>query len=287
MNIYTLDTVMCDWVTLTSRFRYIYETWKAQVTVRAHPQKRMQYTGNFSDNIFIGQADQSGHPHYMTQASGEAAMGWLHKLVLSPRRERCTRIDLQITIDWPDPLDAARVRDLLVYAGWPSIPEIRSGPTGDTIYLLSRTSQRFMRIYQKDNGLIRYEWELKGEVADRVYDRLYHARYLYFECASIWCAETVESISDMAEYIPGLSKAFSLAQDQASGVIPERVAVSRRETNTEKWFRGTVEPAIMKAAYDHDSREWLLNWLSSIVDMVGTGFILDCEPVHNQQESGG
>lgn len=90
---------------------------------------------------------------------------------------RCSRLDLYLD-DWTGRLADVRDRIRDAYAqgqhsGFRKMPEFIDRPTWDatpkvTLYLGSRESTSFVRIYDKDEGRVRWERQLGRDVADTV-----------------------------------------------------------------------------------------------------------------------
>lgn len=93
----------------------------------------------------------------------------------------CSRLDLQVTVQVPDPtLKLAQIayRSACAWARNqkqpPTVTILQTHPVGDTLYLGRRQSNRFARLYDKHAedpeqyppGSWRYEVELKAEVAN-------------------------------------------------------------------------------------------------------------------------
>lgn len=140
------------------------------------PGKFLQYVGQKNDNLFHGSAIQNDRQHFMIQASGEMA----HELYLWLSENysdylgqfACTRVDLQRTVEQPQhwvPRDVyTSVRDN------DKVTSIIESETGSTVYIGNRTSDTFVRIYEKklDRDYLRFEFELKGKMAARAWHYL-------------------------------------------------------------------------------------------------------------------
>lgn len=144
----------------------------------------MQYQGETeqSGHYFAGAATQGGRDHYIVRTSGARAHEFA-KLTQEARgafpRAKATRCDVQISVL---PSSASlRLGDLGVMlekrelgafrgerARWRKIKTVRGDDGLDTIYIGSRESGRFLRIYAKeiaDRVYIRFEVEFKAELA--------------------------------------------------------------------------------------------------------------------------
>lgn len=272
MDTITVQTVMIDWLTVTSNLKGKYLHWKRKQG-KGHKQKRMQYEGRVSDKgAFVGRGLQNDEIHYMTQASGEWATEWAAR-ILPAGVSNCTRLDIQVTIEYDDPHNSSATKDVLKFAGIPMSVTSISSDSGDTTYIGSRTSQRMMRIYQKGQGLIRFEWEFKGGVAAQYWQFLYDNREtLYSAMAAIWVVETRTWLEAYRDYILGLAWAYDAALIQSSGMTAARAMTIRRETNTQKWLRSAVENVIVQMALSHepDDRDWLREWVAGWYPLLDT-----------------
>lgn len=121
--------------------------------------KWLQYKGWRKESLFIGVGEQKHKRHAVLSVSGGLSQRLLPSLK-SLDGWYCTRLDLQETIEAPDYIRLAEIRD-----------ECSTGNTtliessdNDTLYLGSRTSEIFTRLYEKplDTMMLRLEFELKG-----------------------------------------------------------------------------------------------------------------------------
>lgn len=183
----------CDWLTLTTFCSDTLRLMK-RVLVRVMGEgaeswegKRMQYVGQQGDGWFLGQGDQGGNAHHMLQVSGASADKFLKEWATPEgafARVNCSRIDLQITTEPEDALcipilgealRASEGSDWSRRGGKPSVSYISNDGGLDTLYVGSRKSERFYRIYMKDVGAERYcrfEVEFKGDAARAAYERV-------------------------------------------------------------------------------------------------------------------
>jgi len=133
------------------------------------PRHWLQYAGygNADASIFMGSGEQQGERHYVFQCSGQKSQeffGFIMGLGLSNTAIYCTRLDIQQTIPHPPVL----LRKVFKQNGRKAKTWIESD--SQTIYIGSRTSDRFTRLYQKiDQHFLRLEHELKGKLARSVF----------------------------------------------------------------------------------------------------------------------
>lgn len=263
-----LNAPLFDWLTLT--------TFEAKNNDAARmlfwdddnsDAKRLQYKGVSYGSIFQGAAIQRGKDHYMLQASGETAdgvAGAMHQN-FGPYDWNVTRCDLQVTIPVPPAYDSRQLYDNLV--AWPGpgkprqISIIQSGDGNDTVYVGSRTSDRFTRIYVKplDGGLraLRFEVEYKGAHAHRVFN---DCRNPYLKGQIL--AHEVLSLPD-AE-IPPLRHFLTATGFFAHTPDVERVT---GQNATLEWLMEQVGPTLERLCNDHEvghlARDLLSSWYES------------------------
>lgn len=160
-----------DYVRITSSEWYEYEMMAAGVMGLADGDasagRFLQYEGSRRGASFHGQAIQNDRAHYLAQVSGSTADGSDALL----RVGRVTRIDLQVTIEKPDGFSGRTLCDCLRAAVWGGRRRkvtLIDGNGDDTVYIGSRVSETFIRIYVKGRDYLRFEVEYKGDGARRV-----------------------------------------------------------------------------------------------------------------------
>lgn len=123
--------------------------------------KWLQYVGWRKEGVFVGRGVQGNKAHTVLNISGAQAQVW-HTDFLRLDGWYCTRIDLQRTIVTPLASDEtlALIRDDCDTKKTTLI----ESEENDTLYLGSRTSDKFTRLYEKilDATYLRLEFELKG-----------------------------------------------------------------------------------------------------------------------------
>jgi len=142
--------------------------------------KWLQYAGWRKESFFIGMGEQQKKRHSIMHASGFLAHT-MHPVFMDYDKWYCTRIDIQRTVKKPEWVDLPKLYKHLGKNGTSLI----SSDENDTLYLGSRTSDKFTRLYEKlfEEMYLRLEFELKGKRAlkawqaikngedvDRVYD---------------------------------------------------------------------------------------------------------------------
>lgn len=119
----------------------------------------LQYKGWKKEALFIGVGEQKQKRHAVLSVSGSLSERLLPSLK-SLKGWYCTRLDLQETIQEPDYIRLAEIRDECTTKNTTLIESLDN----DTLYLGSRTSEIFTRLYEKplDTMMLRLEFELKG-----------------------------------------------------------------------------------------------------------------------------
>lgn len=137
------------------------------------PGKWLQYHGWRRDGFFIGTGEQKQKRHSIVNISGHLADSQFEQL-LPIDTYYATRIDIQITIPRPRGLYLSDVYQELT-ADQLKTSLIQS-ELNDTLYLGARTSDVFVRLYEKplDKIYLRLEFEFKGKVARAIWRALQH-----------------------------------------------------------------------------------------------------------------
>lgn len=265
-QVLTMFQVQPDWWTLTSYdermlplalsiAKAVYPNGK-----RHEGAKVMQYLGwNVSGGmgtLFYGEALQDGRQHYMIRISGEAAANSqaVNDILPAVRSGwvRVTRMDVQLTRDMPKGWQQG---DLFTHAkeagktvGWYESRTV-DGKQLATVYIGSRSSARFVRVYQKLVGdviTLRIEYELKAEVAQAFANMLAYGRATWNETLSALVQHT------------GIPMVETAVSSILAGISPKHPKIIRQEPRTTKWIRQTVLPSLTRYAASHDADEELL-----------------------------
>jgi hypothetical protein len=210
--------------------------------VEGVPGHWLQYQGTKWGALFVGSCYQgsllqeSGRPWYLSWA---LAIGGLH----------CTRIDFQVTISVPDGKTdeiilalARRVTELgetgerrrLKYT------YISGYGDGDTFYVGSRSSERFIRIYNKgaqsgQEASIRVEVELKGGLAEAAWaDLRKSASHSLFSLQAV-CGAAYNVGIPLPVRLQAANREFVRDSDKA-----------KSHARTLKWLRESVKPTVSR-----------------------------------------
>ena len=257
------NTPMIDWITLTS---WQITAWDELIHDELYkPQTIEGYKGHRDNKsgIWVGTGKQRNHDigemvgHRMTVVSGRNADEQQTAVrEASPSDTKCTRIDIQITTDWPN-------ADLWnVLRRWREKGRRGStmeSDTGMTVYLGAWGSERFARIYQKTPTLCRFEMCYKKGYASPLWERLGACDGLVQrEMMGNWLAYELLRIGD-----PILDAVFG---DVLLGNPEKPPREARRPTtDTERWIKRVVYPALAKYSQSHDVDPYLIAGLMDIL----------------------
>lgn len=216
----------------------------------------MQYEGTISfdryGTSFFGEGEQKGRNHAMLQVSGslaESAFSACRTFVLN-RRAKVTRLDLQATVEYDRQThsQADLAEDLRHLSPNRSVSylESKSGPQGTklaTVYYGSRSSERFVRIYEKpgmgDEVLLRFEVEYKGKRAKAV-------------IVALLADTSIKSIlfGELGKMpkVPALMTLFG----RVLSTKPFYTRVVREPGGTERWLKEKVLPSLDRYLASHD-----------------------------------
>lgn len=146
---------------------YVMETWPKDW----QRGKWLQYVGWRKQGIFVGRGMQGNKAHTILNISGAMSQEF-YLFFLKLDGWYCTRIDLQRTIETPLSKDESLrlIRDDCTTKKTSLI----ESEENDTLYLGSRTSDKFTRLYEKilDKTYLRLEFELKGFRSRATWDAL-------------------------------------------------------------------------------------------------------------------
>ena len=131
--------------------------------------KWLQYKMERShENVSYGIGDQRNQRHGIFEASGVDAHIFFHWLVTTQQKYidnlYCARIDLQSTKRQHVPLDYVKV-----HRTQRKPKKLILGDDGNTLYIGNRESNSYWRIYDKSEGQVRCEVELKSKQAQKIW----------------------------------------------------------------------------------------------------------------------
>lgn len=262
----------CDYIRLTTYDKPTYlllvEQIKQLFTLEEPRESRfLQYAGDRYAHAFHGQGEQNGYAHWLVEVTGEAAQSALLAFIGVTRVEtvKCRRIDLQVTVPLPDDWSIRHHVDMLREQSWPwrkrKVEFYENEGPGGTIYIGSRTSDKFARIYVKFTAsdewplCLRYETENKREVADLIYKSLL-----------VGAANETQLLRGEWERLPVLETAAWLAIERTMPVDGMPVLIPKDlpdDNKTIRWLVHKVTPAILRMLNSHEhgyrTYEWLLD----------------------------
>jgi hypothetical protein len=270
---YIVNQVSIDWLTLTTWHESAYSNLRDFVRSKqseSKPQRRLQYRGVvFGDGLFFGEGEQSGSINYMVQASGAAAH-WLMLAMLTeaydlrPLSFHPTRLDIQLTLLIPD----------YKLAGWEWVARGEGRRVQhitqdglDTVYIGSRSGDKFLRIYVKEDmydnmgkfsgQMIRWEYELKGEHASGIWVKILTDKPITGLWAHLYNVTMNGSKGSKAwdEVVcPTLASAFK-------DIPAVGYTMPAKESNTMLWLSTAVTSSIIRMLNDHDKRHHMCKLL--------------------------
>ncbi|RMG99302.1 MAG: hypothetical protein D6706_05660 [Chloroflexi bacterium] len=255
---YSVGVVHCDWVTATTWNREDIDTLADYMIeeactfdARPYDSGRLQYKGRAvtlgDGGLFVGEAVQNNAPHFMVQASGDAANRILMHMIDLELDVKMTRLDFQFT-QW-ETWDSGEYESKQAYLradigsklGRRGVRLVEGGGGFDTLYIGSRKSGRVVRFYVKDKrGVLvanRLEIELKGEAA-----------------ASVYASLILGDMGRPSRLLQAESDAIGLGWKLSDGGQVDSVSY-RKETSldgTYNWVLNIVQPTLIRLARGHD-----------------------------------
>lgn len=251
-----VNAAAVDFLTLTSWNDRVMKRFEACLETHAiEPMReirRMQYRGTIANNVFVGWGEQGGHRHHMLQASGMDADIVAPMLLDLPAK--CTRIDLQVTVKLPKEFspsyDAQKLRRWDGPGRSRKVTYMQSGDGFDTIYIGSRSSRRYIRLYVKPDheGVphLRFEIEYKRELAESLWEELRMGA-----SPDILRGALLHEVLQ----VPNMMHVVGPEMMTVLHGEPHAPQEERKPSNnqTVEWLARQVEPAILRAMADHDT----------------------------------
>lgn len=255
-----LNTVMIDWLTLTSKAHPSLDIASSMAVLDLMPmaekssrQRFMQFVGDRWEDengtLFYGyyNSDKTGE-HTIVQVSGSLAHMSLPYLlpVVKNGNAKATRIDIQTTIEQPSDWEQIRFFNRMEANSrspqWRSSIDGKSGKQLVSVGVGSRESEVYARCYQKvTNGghmLLRFEGEYKGGKAEAI-------------------------VRDMAEHTPaqmllwhvqklGDARLEMALSPSLHGIHPHWSKVSVRQADkAAEWLLSSALPAFKRVINQH------------------------------------
>lgn len=201
----------------------------------------LQYKGWRKEGFFIGHGEQKKRSHTIINVSGSLSQQLLPTLQ-TLEGWYCTRIDLQITVKHP--MGSGQTLALVRDECDTSNTTLIESQENHTLYLGSRTSELFTRLYEKfllSNPYLRLEFELKGQrsraawqaiIADEPLDRI----FTYYLDRS---------------RLPDYAKAWYQVNDAIATQESMRKEQLQSSKKKLEWLK-SLDPAVTRYMNDHD-----------------------------------
>jgi len=247
-----------DWVTATGdvRLERIGHKWVFGGLGRVRPWKFLNYTGRIGNNVAVGV--NLKQLRFIVMAWGNMAKPVYEDIAHIPSA-RCTRLDMQITAAIP------RIDIQGLYNDLKDIHNVSIilSRRGSTLYVGSRNSERFGRLYdkgaeafQRPGELYRYELEYKRATAHKAFMLL---RDNYQDRQNIIISNVCEFFENHGIPVPEIK--------HNSNSIIHYATVERDDIRTINWIRLQVIPALRRLQENgHNIRELLLDIFDGIGD---------------------
>lgn len=214
--------------------------------------KWLQYHGWKRETFFLGTGFQDKRRHSIVNISGYMADRNYSNLA-TLESYYATRIDLQITIPQPKNIDLPEVYEWLRVDGVKT--SIIQSELNDTLYVGARTSDVFIRLYQKplDTMHLRLEFEFKGRVAKGIW-RAIQGRSTPDEIFQHYLAKC-----KLPDYV---KKHYCDVQDgeTAFAIRQEILKTDRKKL---EWLQ-SIDASVRQALYNHniggDVQRLVMSW---------------------------
>ena len=261
-----LNVPQIDWITFTSWEKRVFDRWtywQSLQTGDCKEGKIKMYSGFWTGSAFIGQGDQGTKKHYIARVSGESSHNAFDDL--QDVQAKVTRIDVQITIPFPDGYSARNFADQLRFGDWGKfgreVQLIENTDFLDTVYIGSRKSDRFARIYVKAaNGekFLRLEVEYKGSWAEAIGNAYFYDKSMI----SGFLLDFIETLP--MDDQNGVIKAFKdvIIGSRAGIINPKKIP---DDDATWNWLMDQTMPVIWRYLNNHDRCQYLANTLVNMI----------------------
>lgn len=249
---------------MTARIDYIrLGTWdasdysKVALKINEHlitrPGHWLQYHGRRSQDgsAFHGTGNQGGRTHHICHISGDAAVDWAKHLknAIPGDTLYCTRLDVQTTIERPldyDPLE-------FYHLSKRKARSIILNPDTSTVYLGDRSSDLFMRLYEKiilEKLYLRLEFELKGAYSRNFWSN-WRTEMDLVDLLFVSCVNRIKLPQPYKTW-------FNPADDRTDILNAEKLKASLEKKLT--YLRNT-ETALVRYLYDHATQEHIISFI--------------------------
>lgn len=201
----------------------------------------LQYKGWKKESYFVGVGEQAGQRHMVISASGPEA-NHLEKFMFNYTSFYGTRLDVQRTIPRPKYASLRRIRKA---TGTENTTLIES-QENDTLYVGSRASDCFTRLYEKplDEMYLRLEFELKGARARSAWGAIIHGK----------TPSTIFNHYLKKSKLPETVKEwFALPGDESETEMDRAIKIHSAKKKL-RWLR-SLDASMEKALADHEIGE--------------------------------
>ena len=279
-----------DWMTITTKDTKRFEEWTEAFALVASEEKArghkwgsahiLGYKGESCGHAFLGKRTDGA----MVRLTSSAAQTYGH--LFSPEACHVTRIDLQVTVQFDYPAqnflkrayDHARVQP--VKNGRPPVYSLLENSLGgSTIYVGSRSSMRYGRIYDKgeESGtelpgrMFRWELEIKDQLADQAVQMLAYSANPERQLLALVGSFFDERALPVTWSIPRDEERFSLPR-----ILPD-------DAGSLKWLNGPVATVVARLATS-------VGWAPVLRSILGKAYPLTsdatiCEEIAVELES--
>lgn len=203
------------------------------------PGKWQQYTGHRAKGFFMGTGEQDKRRHHVVHASGSLAERMRKSFMLFDGLYG-TRVDIQMTILKPGWVDLAKLHKNM----GKKLTTFLSSKENSTLYIGSRESDKFARLYEKPlNGkmYLRMEFELKGRMAAGAWNALVAGESV----GGIYARLLIKS-----KLPPKFKELFESASDTATDTAL-RAEIEHDNQKILKWVK-SLDAAMLRHMHNHE-----------------------------------
>lgn len=219
----------------------------------------LQYKGDLREGVGHGQAIQGEKMSYMIDIPGMRSDELLGNLIYSDMK--VTRLDLQFTVKKPNYWDTWEFMFHMESGTWEGSPRdvtARINKGNDTVYIGDRTSDKFIRVYVKQEDWIRFEVEFKQKRAVKAWDTVRQGRR--HAIAGILISEleklpTYPLLADIRRDLQKMSPPVSIQVESVKTTDLKRL----------KWLASLL-PTIRKMMNDHDYGNMVSGWFVDLIE---------------------
>lgn len=254
-----------DWLTLTTfslQNAKILDDIMQEIVgeVETKEARLLQYDGVRGDGFFVGSGNQHGKTHYMFRFSGDLADTIMFNGLIPPMD--CSRIDLQLTLPIKDDTyELFRSAEKAANKGRRKVNAIISSDGFCTLYIGSRDSEKFYRVYVKECNKVRYlrfevEYKNKNGMAGTAYRQI---RKDPTKATGLLAGE-IKTLPDHPLFMPLKNHIVAVTGDIMA--YEERI---QDDNATMRWIARQVIPAWKRIMGNEDTRDKAIMLLGELV----------------------